>query len=50
MGEKGILLGFVEAVDLIHKKDCPPTPVFLFFRFLDHLADLFHSGKYGRER
>src|SRR4030042_1660058 len=50
MGEKSILLSFVESMDLIHEENRPSFLIFPFFiRLLDDLSDFLHSGENSTE-
>jgi hypothetical protein len=47
MGEKGVLLGLVEPVNLVHEKDRPaPALRPLQGRLVQHLPDLLYPGEH----
>src|SRR5439155_3116656 len=51
VGKEGVLLGLVEAVDLVHEEERRRAARLLLQpRALDHLAHLLHSGRHGAER
>ena len=45
MGQKSILLAFVEAVDFIDKKDGVDIIFSILFGCFNNLSDLLHTGK-----
>ena len=49
VGEKGVLLGLVEPVDLIHEQDGPLPQAAAVLRLLHHLLDLFDAAGDGAE-
>ena len=50
MMKKGVLLGFIEPVDFIHKQDRSLfMQLQLFTRLLDYRSDLFDTGQHSRK-
>ena len=47
--QKGVMLGFVEAVYFIHENDGPSSAETIFFRLLHDGADLFDAAGHGGE-
>ena len=50
IGQEGVLLRLVEAVDLVHEEDgAPPAPGAIGLGLRHHLPDLLHAREHGRE-